>query len=327
MATLRDIADRLTLSPSTVSLALRGSEKVNPYTREQVLQVAESLGYVRNHAAASLSSGRSWRIELMCSLDAVQGGFLAEFLRGAHAVLHPAGYSLTLSALTDPAEAAGHLSRLRSAGAVDAVLFTNPTVHDLAPDLAAPRLPAVVLGRPAAPGRVPRVDSDNRLVGADVARHLAGLGHRRVRVLAPAGMTFAEDRAAGLRAAWSELGLAADELRVEEVVPTAAGVARALEDLRETAVVCMSDAQAAAALQVLRARGLLVPEDVSVVGMNDDLAELLRPALTSVNLNAPELGAAAARLVLAQLDGRRVGPLTLVPHALVARGSTAEARP
>ena len=297
---------------------------MHPQTREEVLRVAESLGYVRNLAAATLSSGRSWRIELVCDLDSIGGGFFNDFLRGAHAVLHPAGYSLTLSALADPHEAATHLERLHAAGAIDAVLFTNPTVHDHFPETP---YPGVVLGRPAGGAAVPRVDSDNPRVGEDIARHLHALGHRRMRVLEPAGRTFAADRAAGMLATWRALGL--DEGLIERVPvgQSAGGVAAALADFAGSAVVTMSDSQAGRAVRALRARGLRVPEDVSVVGMNDDLAPLLEPSLTSVNFNAPLLGEAAARSLLAALSGREVPPVTLVPHLLVPRHSTAAAAP
>lgn len=324
MATIRDIAHKLGLSPSTVSLALHGSTKVHPSTREQVREMAQSLGYVRNLAAASLSSGRSWRVELVCNLEFIGGGFLADFLRGAYGVLHPAGYSLTLSALTEPGEAVEHLDRLRAAGAVDAVLFTNPTVHDPFRD---PLLPAVVLGRPPGPSRVPRVDSDNPRVGGDIARLLARLGHRQVRVLAPVERTFASDRYQGMLDAWRDLGLDEVGLECVPVEGDAATVRAALDDFGGTAVVTMSDSDAAHALRALRAKGLNVPEDVSLVGMNDDLAPLMEPTLTSVDLNAPALGAAAARAILDALSGREVPSLTLVEHVLNVRSSTTEARP
>jgi DNA-binding LacI/PurR family transcriptional regulator len=177
--------------------------------------------------------------------------------------------------------------------------------------------------------------SDN-VGGARLAiDHLVALGHRRIgHIAGPAGNAAAPDRLAGARLALDAAGFGADHLAIAVGDGHVAGGARATADLLAadpglTAVFAYNDLSAIGAIRALRAAGLRVPADVSVVGFDDvDLAAYADPPLTTVAQDIASLGRRAAERLLELVDGEARsaaawGGPTILPVRLVVRGSTA----
>ena len=330
MARIEDVAARAGVSTATVSRALRGLPNVSPATRALVVRAAEELEYVASRSAASLASGRTWSVALLTPY--VERWFFAQVLGGLEEELRPAGYDVLLHALpTDrPRAVFDPLSLRRRVDAV--VVVTVPLTGAELDALRALTLPVVFIGA-SVPGAL-CVRIDDVQVGRTATSHLLDLGHDRIAYVGgdpsePLNFSAPADRRAGWMSALREAGV---QPRPEYDVPglfTPAGAVSAAErllglDEPPTAVFAASDEMALAVLQVARARGLRVPEDLSVVGVDGhELAEVY--GVTTVCQDVQRQSRTAARLVLASLDGVPVhrSEHVLVPTRLVPRTSTA----
>jgi DNA-binding LacI/PurR family transcriptional regulator len=329
MSTIRDIARLAGVSVSTASLALNEDRRVREETRQRILAAASTLDYHPMRAARSLSSGRTWSIHLLDpALGAnMSSGFFTRLLRGLHDVARDGGYTLTLTVPQDEAEARAVLKRLVAERWSDGVVLMNPTDHDgVLEDVVAAGFPHVLVGRSPVPG-VSTVDNDNERVAFDATSHLLGGGRRALLLLnGPRDRTFTQDRARGYRQACQAAGVDAPIAHIDgpaEATMAALdghlGAGRPLDGL-----VAVSDPQAVVAMRALQERGLRVPDDVAIIGMNnDDVTLFTNPRLSSVELNAHELGRRALETLLARLAGDGRGPEGhFVPHELVIRESS-----
>ncbi len=329
MATIRDIARIAGVSVSTASLALNGHDRVRPATRQRVLDAATQLEYHPSHSARSLSVGRTWSLNLLNPLGSsgLSSSFFTRFVRGVHQVAHSHEYSLALTALDDEVEASHEAGKLVRERRADGVILMNLSDDEaLVEQLLHNGFPHVLLGQSALSG-VATVDSDNEAAARDAAHHLLARGNQPILFLnAPKRHTFAQERAAGYRRAHLEAGLESDEALIRFGFSTAElareEVRKLLQqDVTFKGLMASSDELAVGALRALRDVGLRVPDDVAIIGMNnDELGEYTDPRLTSIDLNAEELGREAAQLLITTIEG---GPVErrLVPHKLVRRES------
>ena len=331
VSTIRDIAKRAGVSVSTASLALNGDARVRHATRQRVLDAATLLDYHPMRAARSLSSGRTWSIHLLDpSLGAnMSSGFFTRYLRGLHDAARDGGYTLTLTVPQDEDEAREVLKRLIAERWSDGVVLMNPSEHDgLLQDVVAARFPHVLLGRSPVDG-VSTVDNNNVAVGRDASEHLLAAGSKAPLLLnGPPSRTFTQDRERGFRQACAEAGVRPSVAYVEGPPDDVRGVLAAhLDDGRVCdAIVTVADPNAVVAMRTLQERGLRVPDDVAIIGMNnDDLTQYTNPRLSSVELNAFELGRGAMELLLDTIDHANDGVVRQrrVPHELVIRESSA----
>jgi DNA-binding LacI/PurR family transcriptional regulator len=324
--TIYDVAQRAGVSKSLVSLVLRGAPHVSDARREAVEAAIDELGYRPSRAASALASQRTLTVGVL--IDDFHNPWFVELLAGLRSVLDPAGYTASAADLQlDAAErnpVEGFLAQH-----VDALVIAADPPAGM---LDGVEVPIVVAGTRelGALGLEPALDvvaGDDELGARLATEHLLGLGHRRVAHLAGRGGP-GEARRRGYEAAMRAAGLE----------PTAAGggatseaagyaAACALLDARPevTGIVAANDVMAVGALAALRERGLSVPDDVSVVGHDDSpLAAYRYLALTSVDGHSREVGAAAARALLARLADRAAPPhRELLAPDLVVRGSTA----
>jgi DNA-binding LacI/PurR family transcriptional regulator len=331
MSTIRDIAKLAGVAVSTASLALNDDPRVAPATLRRVTEAAERLDYHPTHAAKSLSSGRTWSLQLLNPMrsGALSSGFFTRFANGIHDTARGENYGVALSILDDEAEARDVARRLVRERRADGIIVMNPSASPLLLEhLVKTSFPFVVLGRAPIPEAL-SVDNDNVQVAADATRHLLRRAAQPVLLLnGPDHHTFTRDRAEGYRRAHLEAGLEVDEDLVRFTSGTADAalfaVHRAFEaGLTFHSVLAVSDGMAIGAMRALRERGASIPGDVAVMGMNnDDLAEFTDPRLSSVELGAYDLGCEATRVLLRAVRGETVdGNRRTVAHGLVIRES------
>ncbi|QGK70063.1 LacI family DNA-binding transcriptional regulator [Allosaccharopolyspora coralli] len=331
---VEDVAQRAGVSVSTVSRALRGLSGVSESTRDRVRLIAAELGYTVSPSASRLASGRTRTVGVVAPL--VNRWFFSQVIAGAAAVLREAGYDLLLCDLGDAEGRKRFFERPSLRGRVDAVIaLCLPLAEHEVRALKELDVPVAMVGVQA-PG-FGSVCIDDVTSGAMAMRHLLNLGHERVGLLrighhGGANDHFPDDRSRGYRQALAERGLEVDEHLEAHDRFGVDGGARAMGWLlsgRElpTAVAVECDEMAFGALRTLRSAGLRVPEDVSVIGFDDqDMAEVF--GLTTVRQPVPEQGNQAALLVLDALetaDGRSPSQVTM-PTELVIRASTAPPR-
>lgn len=341
VVTLQDVADRAGLSLATASRVLNGSKRVvSEATAARIRRAADELGYVSNGPAQALARSTTSVVGLI--VHEVDDPYFAAIARGAMAVAARHGLLTTLAnTFHDPEREIDYVKRLR-AQRVRALLLAGSGViregHSEA-------LGEALAGFERSGGRValvsdyglpyPTVLPANTRGGAQVARHLYDLGHRKVGVIAGPSFLFSvRDRLAGFMDAWSAFGLPAEQIPVVGGgFSRDGGFSAALElfdrDPEITAVFALNDLMAAGALASLTEQlGRQVPTDVSVVGF-DDLwfAADLRTPLTTVRLPLEEMGAQAMEMILSADDSGTGRPRNIhVSADLVVRSSTAPAR-
>lgn len=325
--TIHDIAREAGVSTATVSRALRGLSSVSPQTRERVLEVAQRLNYVVSPTASRLSTGRTGSIAVITPF--IARWYFSTVLSGVEAVLRDTDLDLLLFSVAEYDDEHPGPSLRKIRGRVDGILVISldpwePVVHRVQ----SLHLPTSVIG-PSVEG-ASSVSIDDVEGAATATQHLINLGHERIGLIhGQSNRRFAaeHDRYMGFRKAMSAAGL---EVPPELEVPggfTVSGGEHAMTQLLAspsppTAVFAISDEMAFGALRALRHHGLRSGHDVSVIGYdNHELAELLD--LTTVAQPVTELGAHAARTLLARLDQPEL-PLSdlRLPTRLVVRGST-----
>jgi DNA-binding LacI/PurR family transcriptional regulator len=316
-----DVARHAGVSQSTVSLVFsgKGRGRVSESTAERVRRSARELGYRPNVAAQALRLGRSRAVALL--VPDITNPFFSRVLRGAQRAAQAAGYTVVLvDTANDRRWEAQSFEALR-AGPVDGyLLFEVSAPEGLGPDQ------HVVLMEAEEPRR-PSVRFDAEGGAADAFEHLLELGHRRIAHLAASFDAPAFHlRDGSRRRVLSEAGLDPDD---QPRAMTAIGIddardaAGPLLDEQPTAVFCDDDIIAAGLYLALRERGLRIPGDVSVIGFDDmDFARVLEPPLTTVALDAEQLGASAFELLEHRMTGRRTRRRIVLPAELLVREST-----
>ncbi len=320
---MSDVARTAGVSVATVSKVVNGRWGVSQATVDRVQQVIDQLGYEASLGAQSL---RSHRTNVLGILVAEFEPFSTELLKGASRAVADTNYELL--AYSGGARGADvgwerrSLSRL-SGTLIDGAVIVTPTVLDTKPGIH-----VVAVDPHTGPSGLPTVDSDN-LAGAVLAtNHLLGLGHRRIGFLGGRqDLESARLREAGFRRAMADAGLAVDEalVRVGGYRPeTAEGPARELlkHTDRPTAMFAANDLSAIATIDVARALGLTVPDDLSVIGF-DNVPEsaLASPPLTTINQPLQRMGAEALRLLVDLIEGVERDTHIRLPTNLVERGS------
>jgi len=321
--TLEDVAARAGVSRALVSIVVRGVPGASEATRQRVLAIADELGY-RPDSRARLLAGR--RTRLLGVTLALNNPFHADVAAGIYAAAEPLGYQVVLSAVTDARTAQRAVDTLLE-DRCEAAILVGALVPNRALGALATRLPVVVVGQPARNSEVDVVrvadDAGMRLA----VDHLVEGGHRSIVHVDGGRAPAAAERRNGYKAAMRRHGLA-DLIRViaaGESEEDGAAAARLLADEGvPDAVLTYNDRSAVGLLDVFVRSGIVVPDDVSVVGFDDSqVARLPYLRLTTVSQDAARLAAlaverAVARLEQHQVDGREI---ILAPH-LVVRGTT-----
>jgi LacI family transcriptional regulator len=195
------------------------------------------------------------------------------------------------------------------------------------------RFPFVLVNRGSRVVEDPAVEVNNARAAAEIVAHLVHLGHKRIAHIAgPLSTTTGAERAAGYRDALRAHGLRADAALAAEAAAYSedAGyaAARLLFEVAPTAIFAANDLLALGALRAARERGVRVPADLSLVGINDiPMVGLLDPPLTTARVPQREMGAIAARMLIALLEHEPVARRhVLLDTELVVRGSTGAPR-
>lgn len=335
-ANMADVARRAGVSVATVSRALRDVAGVSEATRARVRAVAAELAYVVSPAASSLSSRATRRVAVV--VPRIDVWYYASMLGVLERELRAAGLDVLLYQVDGQAQRSRFVEQLPARRKVDAVVLvslplTPEEVERLASMMGAP---VVIAGGRL--GRHPAVFADDHAIAALAVGHLADHGHRRVAMIRTDdtdGTVWSPDleRTRGYHDTVSALGLDDDPTLLATVnySPDAGAVAmhRLLDrDDPPTAVFAYSDEIAVGALSAMYARGVRVPEDVSIIGVDGHPTAALFGLDTvdqDVAGQAREAGAVVAGL-LPPAGEHRERPGVVVPHRLVVRGSTAAPR-
>jgi DNA-binding LacI/PurR family transcriptional regulator len=328
-ATIYDVAQAAGVSHQTVSRFLKGFEGIRPETRAKVVQALADLGYRPNLTARSLKSGRSHRIgALTDDISLVGPRRVAE---GASAAAREAGYVLDLVSLD-----------VQNPLAIEESLALI-TQHDLAGVLALSSTDEMTRAFEATDFRVPAyisAEADDAVTGhrseltsvalPALVAHLAGLGHRSLAHIAgPSNSSSARNRVLAYEAAvksqgMRSLGILAGDWSARSGYQAIAGIDRLPE---VTAFVAANDQTALGAILALKERGYRIPDDVSVVGIDDiPEAAYFDPPLTTLRIDFEADGRASVHELLARIEGTPTHRIPVGSPQLVIRRSAGPAR-
>lgn len=329
--TIADVATRAGVSRTSVSRVLNGHGELTQETVQRVRAAIDDLGYRPSEVARSLSFQRTRTIGVIV-YDILNPG-MAECVYAAQEELARRDYRVLLTCMGGHMETGRACLSTLEDRRVDAVI-TAALLDQLG---SASGRPLPFLQKDGAQcydpltGRVSLVKFDEVSGGYQAASHLLALGHRRIGVIAgPSYWGAVEERLDGYGRAFADLGLRLEPPIVEDApawtVP--AGYAATLRLLDRapdvTAIWALYDVLAMGVVRALGDRGKRIPEDVAVIGFNDEgFASYTNPRLTSIRADCNTLGRVAAQLTLALLDDEAAqGREVIVPAELVVREST-----
>ena len=320
--TIYDVAKHAGVSPSLVSLVLQSPERVSDKRREAVQAAMSELGYRPSRAATTLASNRTKSIGLL--IDDYRNPWFVDLLRGMESVLSELGYHVML-ADSRPGE-----NRIKEAADgllamhVDALVIAAEPSESM---LARTWVPTVVAGwRKGVPAGADLITNDDDGGGSMAADHFLGLGHTRIGHLSGSDGASAHRRAGfrrQIQAAGVELLIAESRGTSEE---DGYGAASWLLDHHPdtTAIFAANDTMAVGAFAALKARGLGVPGDISVIGYdNSPLAKSRYLDITSIDNRSDLVGVDVARRLLARIQDPAIKPQrSLIDPVLVVRSTT-----
>ncbi|MBP0465374.1 LacI family DNA-binding transcriptional regulator [Roseomonas sp. PWR1] len=331
--TIRDVAQAAGVGIGTVSRVINGHPNVGAALRDRVASAIAALGFTPDTAAQSLRGGQSRTFA--CVVRDLTVPVLASFVDQMQQELDAKGYSLLVASSYHAFAREQALLASFARRRVDGLVIATSSERDrrLLKLLREAPMPVTLLDR-ARPESLDSVKVDHAAGTRAAIAHLLALGHRRIAVISGAEMVSpVSERLRGVREAHAALGLSLDPALVRLgsfATAFAEREAALLLELRDppTAFFVAGTALLPGLLRALQARGLGIPQDVSVVaGAESELAEFHVPAISVVQWDHGVLGAMAARFLLQRIEQpglppqRALGPTTYVP-----RGSCAPPR-
>jgi LacI family transcriptional regulator len=332
---LKDLAEHLGLSQTTVSRALNGYPEVNEATRRRVAETAARLGYRPNASALRLATGRSGAIGLVLRGADDLGPHMSEFLAGMGGHVGAQEIDILVVTVNSLEEEMAAYRRIAASQKVDAVVLHSPTLRDTRAELLLDlKMPFVMHGRTNIGAPVAWMDIDNTGAIERATGHLLDLGHRRIALLnGLKGRTFAEHREIGYLAALSARGVSFDPALMGNSVFTdeiAFRQAQAMLELRPrpTAFLAGSMMTALGVFRAIRQAGLELGKDVSMIAHDDVFpylnADNMYPTMSTTRSSIRQAGMRIAELILQILAGKPVQDVhELWPVELVLRQSSA----
>lgn len=325
-----EVARSAGVSIATVSRVSNGTAPVGPRTAARVRAAMERLGYSPHALARGLASRRSHTLGLL--ITDILTPYFPDIVRGAQEAAEAAGYVVLLGdASVHTASEDLLVKRLLERRVDGLIVASSRTTDEYARQLRSEDVPVVCINGPL--GQFPHAVQIDQRQGARLAvDHLAELGHRRIaHITGPTGVPTRAERLAAFRAALRDRGIAYDPSLVATNVSTidqsrsASAQLLALAD-PPTAIFAYNDRLAVGSYQAIRAAGLVIGRDVSVVGFDDiPMTEWLDPPLTSVRQPRRDMGRTAVDILLKALRREPAPDLVVVQPTLVVRGSTGRA--
>jgi len=326
--TIVDIAEASGVSVATVSRILNNKPDVADETRERVLRLIEERGFAPHLAWQQLRSGKSHFIALHFPQDFNPPSH--SIITGAALSCEESGYSLNLIAnsLSD-----NDLLSIFRSGQADGMILMEILTHDRRVELLRKNdLPFVLIGRCADNTGLNYVDLDIGKGVYEAIQYLAALGHHQIGFITLAPVLqekeygYATWALRGYEQACAQFGLpnlwCAVDLNSDDSTQVVLDLLNEHPDI--TAIVTPQEIGVYGVVKAIQAKGLQVPEDISIIGLfNEEMSELIVPPLTTIDFPAHEMGSEATRILIGQMSGELREPYqVLLRPELTVRGST-----
>jgi LacI family transcriptional regulator len=309
--TIYDIADKLNISVATVSRGLKDSDAVSKRTRKRIFELAEKMGYRSNHFARNLRQQHTNTIGVI--VHELNSTFITSVLAGIEKITAAAGYDIIITHSSESFEKeaanAENLFHKRVDGLIASLSFDTSDLDHYKP-FADKGIPVIFFDRVEQDTNNSVVIIDNRKCGYLATRHLIEQGCVRIaHVTSSLKRNVYSERYKGYQDALCDSGIPFEEnLVMIKNLSENAGIDAATEILEmkpvPDGIFFTSDFVAAVAMRTLKERGIAIPEDIAIVGFNNDvIGTLVEPALTTINYPGINMGEIAARSLISHLKG------------------------
>lgn len=332
---IKEVARIAGVSIATVSRSINNPEKVTEKTRLKVQEAIAQTGYAPNTLAQSFRRGRTNLV--MAVLPSVGDPFFAAVMRGVRTAAKAKGYSVVIEETQLNTMTEDEIGAMLVSRQTDGILLLasmSPFGTKILSAKNQRRLP-IVIGLETLSSELaefPSVQIDNVAAAKEATNYLITQGHERIAMIfGQETSLLTKDRELGYRASMKQAGLAIEDGWVVEGQLTITGARQATRTLlnhpvRPTAIFCANDEMAIGCLHEIKALGLNVPADVSVVGFDDiRYAEVTDPPLTTISQPAEEIGERTMYRLCREIEEASNGDERpeIVPHKLIVRGSVA----
>jgi DNA-binding LacI/PurR family transcriptional regulator len=330
--TIKDVAKKANVAPSTVSRVIANSPRISEKTKKRVRKIMDELGYHPNLNARSLANQTTTAIGLVMPSSAnksFQNPFFPEVIRGISSFAHIKEYSLYMSTGETEEEIYEGVVKMVQGRRVDGIVLLYSRIDDkVIQYLIEQDFPFVLIGKPhQAVEEVTYIDNDNYLAGREVTEYLISLGHKQIAFVGGSpDLMVTKERLAGVREALKIAGLPLLDEYIFYMDFLREGGQKAVEQLMSlpqppSAIVVTDDLMALGVLSTLVEKGYSIPDDISVVSFNNVIfAEIASPPLTSVDVRIFQLGYEAAKSLIEKIESPDLAPKSIiVPYKIIKR--------
>lgn len=328
---IKDIAEILNISVSTVSRALRDTYDVNEETKRKVLEVANQLKYKPNFNAAALASGSTRNIGVI--IPFITNYYFSTVISGIQEVAYDNGYNLVLLVTNDDAEREQNMLNNLSLTSLDGLLISisaNSFMTNHFQELIDGGIPIVFFDRVPKDIEASKVLQDDFLGAFHATEHLINNGYTKIAHIAGTEhLAFTQQRLKGYLAALNQY-----EIPVREDWIIYSGFSQpcgendmeqllSLED-RPDAVFSVNDRKGVGAIITMKRHGIEVGKEIGVVGFtNDPISTIIEPSLTTIEEPALEIGKMSCELLLKHIRNKHFLPKEIIlPGTLIIRESS-----
>ena len=333
MTSIKDIAQAVGCSISTVSRVINNRDGVDPLTRKKVLEVIERLDYTPNLTAQGLRVKKGRLVGVAVPNSTV--GAFSVVVQYALEAASSHGFNIVLVNSHDNPDLEETLIKSLLSREINGVMLTRVSDESkIVTRIVKRNIPIVVIDRAFEHEHVSNVVLNNYRAGCMAAEHLLALGHRRIACLTgPLKISLSRERLKGFQWTLKAKGVDLPPSHLSEgnfLYPAGIQAVRALREqgASYTALWAMNDLMGFGAMRALQEAGVRVPEEVSVLGMDDlEVAEMVSPRLTTIHYPIKELVERAMALLISQIISREVRSETIVLEpSLTVRESTMRCR-
>ena len=309
--TIYDLADKLNISIATVSRALKNDPVVSKKTKKKIFELAEKMGYRSNHFARNLRNQQTNTIGII--VHELNSNFITSVLAGVEKVTTEAGYDLIIAHSSESfmkeAANAKNLFHKRVDGLIASLSFDTKNMDHFKPFIKK-GVPVIFFDRVEQDGDSTVVIIDNYKCGYQATEHLIEQEcNRIVHVTASLNRNVYSQRYQGYRDALFDAGIPFNEnFLIVKDLSEKAGIEAAKQMLKmkplPDGAFITNDFVAAVCMRTLKEHGVAIPDDIALVGFNNDaIGKLIEPALTTINYPGRDMGEIVARNLINHLQG------------------------
>jgi DNA-binding LacI/PurR family transcriptional regulator len=333
--TIKDIAGKVGVSPSTVSRVLNNKGNISAKKRQEIFDITRKMNYHPNNLARNFAKRRTGMIGLVINAaDSVSfsNAFFSRSVFAIEKVLQAEGYGLMITNDVEVPRTSSPIIKMVYEKHIDGLILPSSAVQKrLIEQLKAEAFPFVVLGKPGVLYKdCSWVDVDNTYGASSAVAHLVHRGYKRIAFVANNLKTiFVQDRLEGFKSGLRDHGIFVPDTYVLNCADQSSSctglVSRLLRShFRPNAFLCCDNILAFNTMQAVKSLGLSVPHDVGIVTFdNYPIAEYTDPALTSVDVDTFHLGTQAAEMLLTKIRSENtVNQYTLLSTTMIPRASS-----